>query len=472
MSDLLTSHWKQEGQFTLVTHEGRTGWRAQGIHDRLLLEDHTLNKPQGTLTFWFCPLDDLGVWSAGMDLPAAEPDFGFYSLLTDSDTPRQRGSGTFTLSWDSGWYPSLIAQFFPGHLYSNASDGEAYVLAGHIAFERLRWVCLQLTWNDETGEIHLVANGVLVSRNNPYSTRKTRHRCGEILRAGNPSLLIGDILFEDKVLPPIDLPADPQTRKWQRMLSPASLPTLDWQPPAGWRTELNLSLREPEHIDAFYVQGMEEAPRITPDGLEVRTALERRKGNFGAVTAADPAKRAEDKDQVYLWTRQHFASRRLAVELEFMPRRHNGLSLLVLQASGMQGEDFMAEYPLRTNGWMKTVYGENVRNYHWEFFREMDDCRADVASHVLCKNPWGWPLQYQCAPEPLELDRWHRLLFLQEENRLRGVIDGQVVLDVQDNPHNGHGPIYRQGHFAIRCMWKSHFLYRNLNIHLDPEHAL
>jgi hypothetical protein len=102
----------------------------------------------------------------------------------------------------------------------------------------------------------------------------------------------------------------------------------------------------------------------------------------------------------------------------------------------------------------------------------MDDCDADVASHVLCKNPWGWPLRYQCAPELLALDTWHTLLFLQEEDRLRGVIDGKVVLDVTDDPRNGHGPLYRNGHLAIRCMWKSHFLFRNLKVHLDPESHL
>ena len=61
----------------------------------------------------------------------------------------------------------------------------------------------------------------------------------------------------------------------------------------------------------------------------------------------------------------------------------------MFQASGMQREDFMKEYPLRTNGSMSTVHSEDVRNYHWEFFREMNDTRNDVCSHGCSeKVPW------------------------------------------------------------------------------------
>jgi len=171
-----------------------------------------------------------------------------------------------------------------------------------------------------------------------------------------------------------------------------------------------------------------------------------------------------DHEQVYLWTKQHFEGH-LALEFEFMPRQHNGLSLLMLQASGMQREDFMADYPLRTTGAMNMVFMENVRGYHWEFFREMDDTRNDVASSALIKQPWQRPLAYYCLNRQLALHEWHRVQFVQEGPRLRGAIDGELVFDVTDDPFAHTGGFYQCGHIAIRCMTKTKNFYRNLKIH-------
>ena len=57
---------------------------------------------------------------------------------------------------------------------------------------------------------------------------------------------------------------------------------------------------------------------------------------------------------MYLWTKQSFEGD-LYVEFDFKSIRPGGLALLMFQASGMQREDFMKEYPLRTNGSMSTV---------------------------------------------------------------------------------------------------------------------
>jgi hypothetical protein len=128
----------------------------------------------------------------------------------------------------------------------------------------------------------------------------------------------------------------------------------------------------------------------------------------------------------------------------------------------------MADYPLRTTGSMKMVYGEAVRNYHWEFFRGMDDTRNDVASNALIKQPWNHPLAYHCAAAPLKLHQWHRLQFVQEGGRLRGAIDGVVVFDVNDAAGSFTGSHYTHGHLAIRCMTKTRNFYRNLRIWTRP----
>lgn len=75
---------------------------------------------------------------------------------------------------------------------------------------------------------------------------------------------------------------------------------------------------------------------------------------------------------MYLWTRDVFEGD-LYLTAEFRIHQHGGLALWMLQAAGMQGEDFLSDYPLRSDGAMSTVITEDVRNYHWEFYREMVD---------------------------------------------------------------------------------------------------
>jgi hypothetical protein len=77
-----------------------------------------------------------------------------------------------------------------------------------------------------------------------------------------------------------------------------------------------------------------------------------------------------DMTRMYLWICQVFEGD-LYESFEFKLHQHGGLALLMTQAAGMQGENFLADYPLRSNGSMSVVCWEDVRNYHWEFCREM-----------------------------------------------------------------------------------------------------
>jgi hypothetical protein len=118
---------------------------------------------------------------------------------------------------------------------------------------------------------------------------------------------------------------------------------------------------------------------------------------------------------------------------------------------------------------MRAVCWENIRNYHWEYYRQMEDCRNDTASHVLVKNPYLHPIAYQDAPESLVVGEWHRLQFVHEGNRLRGAINGVQVLNVVDDPFSGFGLVMRSGTLAIRCMWDSDIVFRNLKVWTKPD---
>jgi len=176
-----------------------------------------------------------------------------------------------------------------------------------------------------------------------------------------------------------------------------------------------------------------------------------------------------DMTRMYLWTRQVMQGD-LAVSFEFKIHRHGGLALLMVQAAGMQGEDFLDDYPLRSDGSMQVVHREDVRNYHWEFYREMADCRNDLVSHGCFKNPWLRPMNYQIENRTWETDRWYRLTFLQECSRLRGAIDGVTVMDVLDTGFDNNGPVLRHGRIALRAMMRTDMTFRNFEVQSRPDY--
>ncbi|MFN6017260.1 MAG: DUF1961 family protein, partial [Verrucomicrobiota bacterium] len=251
-----------------------------------------------------------------------------------------------------------------------------------------------------------------------------------------------------------------------RIHSGKSLSAFDWKASADWSERLNLPLNRDEDFARFYVQGMTEAPSVTPEGIRVRTSAIHKSElkqpeNWNSEEVWDPT-------QVYLWLEDYFTGD-FAVEYEFKSLQKHGLSLLMMRAAGLHGEDFLKSHPRRVSGAMRAVCWENIRNYHWEYYRQMEDCRNDTASHVLVKNPYLHPIAYQDAPESLKVGEWHRLQFVHEGNRLRGAIDGVQVLDVVDDPFSGFGPVMRSGTLAIRCMWDSDIVFRNLKVWTKPD---
>lgn len=153
------------------------------------------------------------------------------------------------------------------------------------------------------------------------------------------------------------------------------------------------------------------------------------------------------------------------VEYEYKSLRPGGLSLLLTQASGMNREDFMADYPLRTSGRMVMIYGEDVRSYHWEYYREMADMRNDLDNSAFMKQPWNYPLAFTSGNAPLTKDTWHKLQFLQIDNELVGAIDGVIMFECTDDGFTNNGPVLDFGRIAIRCMLRSKMVFRNLKVY-------
>ena len=139
----------------------------------------------------------------------------------------------------------------------------------------------------------------------------------------------------------------------------------------------------------------------------------------------------------------------------------------MIHASGMTREEFMADYPKKTSGIMQTVHGENVRTYHWEFYREMNDVRNDVGTAFSRKNPFAYRIGFGSAPAPFAINEWHKLQMLQVDGKIRGAIDGKVLLEIDDNSRTNTGAILNYGHIALRCMVHTSMVFRNLKVYTE-----
>lgn len=456
-----------DGPFRIVEHAGRQGWHATSVHSQLKLPVDANALERGTITLWLLPLEELSQRYPCADQRGGHPgtDFNNHILIGDCPDLENVRDSRFALIWDAGWYPQLWCKFFQGYLYHDGyrPERKLLALAGHCAFERLRWVQLALSWDKPAGRCAIQLNGIRVAQS-PTDAPLTADPCGDTLYAGSSAFALGEIAVYDRALESTELAElyeteatyrDPSKQQALREMYLGENPqAFRFTPDESWRTELELPLNRADDLKQFYVQGRTEAPSISDEGLLVEAGE-----NFPPKGRSS----VDDREQVYLWTEKTFEGD-LYVTYEYMPLQPGGLSLLLTQASGLKGEDFMADYPRCTTGSMSMVCWENIRNYHWEYYRETVDALPGRNSSGLIKNPWCTPLAYRVEQDATAQKAWHRLEFLQQGERIRGAIDGVLQFDVTDDGFRGNGPVYRHGHIAIRCMSRTKMRFRNLKV--------
>jgi hypothetical protein len=454
--------------------KGRRGLHLPSIYGRLVLGGgHTLNEPQGTLVMWVASLDDYFPAAEWEGMKNSNAFSQYYVLMTDHEALRHVNESSFAWSLERGWHPNMFAKFAPGPWSPGVwtAKRQAVVLAGHWEMRRETWYCLALTWDRPAGRFRIYANGVLVAtEDTTFPAPLPSQPCGPILYTGNPTFIYSDAAFYSEALQGETLAAiyregaahaEPELEAHlKKTYAGKGLERLDWSPDVGWRETWNLPLTRPEDLLEFTPQGSTRFAKITPEGLRITTpSME----DYYNVPATAVYENQVDLTRIYLWSRRVFEGD-LYFEIEFKPLQRGGLALLMLQADGMQREDPLEDYFLRSNGNMVTVYGEDVRNYHWEFYRDMVDTRNDRVSHAVLKNPWRRPIAYQIEDRSWENGRWYRLSFLQQGNRLIGAIDGVKVFDVEDTGFDNNGPVFRHGRIVLRCMMRTDLVFRNIKV--------
>ncbi|EIQ01944.1 protein of unknown function (DUF1961) [Opitutaceae bacterium TAV1] len=479
----------------IITRDGRSGLTFGSIRGRAMIPRHTADKPRGTATLWVMPLQDL---FPATQLPAhrrSNPFFDRFVFLSDREAVQEIEAANFAFLYQSFWHPVFVAKFAQGTIHQGAfgQNHTASAMAGFFSMPALVWQQLAVTWDHEAGVYQLFSDGVLVGHSDVTVAHPSHDAPAPALYFGNPAIATGKIAFYEQALdgPQLralfdrDLEKTPAAAPAARVARAAlekiyegrDLPPLDGRPDektdaaaasetsAGWTRQLALPLRDYADYAHFFHQGGGPTVRFGSDGLRVTTPGFDEFVRRGAKTATGDEL---DMTRMYLWTRRVFEGD-LYVSVDFRLHAHGGLALLITQAAGMQGEDFLADYPLRSTGSMSVVHKEDVRNYHWEFYREMTDTRNDLVSHAVLKNPWLRPMAFRIENRRWETGRWYRLEYLQQGARIRGAIDGVTVFDATDSGFDNNGPVLRHGRVALRAMMRTDMTFRDLEIRTRPD---
>ena len=94
----------------------------------------------------------------------------------------------------------------------------------------------------------------------------------------------------------------------------------------------------------------------------------------------------------------------------------------------------------------------------------MNDVRNDVGTAFSRKNPFAYRIGFGSAPAPFTINAWHKLQIVQIGSKVRGAIDGKVLLEFNDNSRTNSGCVLNCGHIAIRCMVHTKMVFRNLKV--------
>jgi hypothetical protein len=451
---------------------GRAAWHCRSRHACITLPAHALSKSKGHLTIWFCPVEDLSQHPMIWRTWASNGIGHTVPLVTDRAEDGNTDDASFSVFWQPSWGHPFVVKFAQGRFFPDMHQPERkFMIEGWIeSLQRNHWYRLDLAYDHERSYHALWLNGILAGRSNQHARRPGNwDPVGPSLFLRSPQIAYGGIETHSAPLSEDDVPkryaaeAPPENKELDRHLLRAL--TGEGNPhrelaaeAADWAPALKLNLCDPAQAEQFHLQGCPDCLHWEAEGLLIATPQE------------EPfqPREGEDRKQMYLWCKQEFQGD-LYIAFDFMPLEHGGLAILIPRASGMQGEPFLEDYPPRTDGAMNTIHSSDIRMYHWEFFREMDDVRNDVPTHAIVKWPWEIVLAGGVAASPFRFREWNRIEFLQIDDHITGTLNGEVVIDGRDEAHAGKGPTLRHGVFALRCMVRTAVRVRNLTVRVGPD---
>ncbi len=453
------------GPHRFIEVDGRSGYHPASLGTRLKISTDVHCGDRGSILLWVCPLESLGVAAPMKHVLAKDPNAQEYGLIGDTFPVNDIPQSVFCWYWRSVMHPQMIAKFKQGIAAGGAADYSVtpYVPVEHLSLREREWYRLAFTWDKPASRLRVYVNGILCGTTAyPFFCDKPKPD----LYLGNTAMAFAGLSLHDVELDAGAIAAEFESsgarkspaieEELRELFTVRPRPRVDWRPGAAWQVRFDKPLTQPGDFDGWEQQGCLQEPyrlrahEITPEGLLVQTPDE-----------------VHVETRVYFWSPQIFEGD-LAVEYDFRVEQDTGLALLIVQATGMQREDFLTDHPKRTTGAMGTIISDRVKNYHWEYFRKSVDARCDLGTHIMIKNPWWHPLQMSTVP-PITIGAWHKLLFVQEGSRLRAAIDGEWVLDARDNAFGNNGPVLNAGRIGLRMMYATRIRFRNMKVWNRPQ---
>jgi hypothetical protein len=440
-----------EGPHRFIKIAGRTGLHVTSIKTKAGIETQALQSDRGTLSLWMSPLEDIGL-SHGTNLHDQ------FTLLSDHETLTPVDSCDFSIYYNASGYPRVIARFTGGNYWGQMDYGIAPVVyAESLSLQKGQWYNLSLTWDKPKGLLVLYINGEQVGHN--FLARNFKPGNGKLF-IGNPLMVMSELKITDGSLnseeirkeylsgrPASNQPSDSTIRK---IVIPAQMPPLSLKLDNSWKKIYDCPFSKKSDLDGWIFQ--------TGDKFRDKFRLEVSDNSLLWQTPDN----IDTESRGYLWCPVK-AEGDQWIEFEFQLVSHKGLALIIMCASGSQGEDIIEDHGLLNTGSMGDMLA-NYRNYHWEFVRRVEAMRTDVETQYVNKNPWGRSLFVGCIPR-LEENRWIKARFIKIGNKLYGSFDGKTVFITEDNAWDNNGPVLNSGRIVLRQMYNTALRYRNFVIY-------
>lgn len=440
-----------EGPHRFVEIAGITGLHVSSLKTMAFVETEYMQEDKGTISFWMSPLEDIDK-SPNVNLNTTFP------LLSDIYPPTKVDSSKFSIYYQGSHYPRVIARFADGSFWGQMDYGLAsFVYAEALPLQKGQWYNFVITWNKLAETIIMYINGELSGHN--FLAKKFQ-LSGNKFYIGNPLMVISRLSIQNKPLnreeiklgylsmrPESNQPSD---NIISEIVNPQIKPALNFHLDASWEKIYECNFDKKSDLDAWTFQTGDKFRDkfklgITDNSLYWETPDIIDKESRGNLWC--PVKVEGDQ-----W-----------IEFEFELISKKGLALLMMCASGMQGEDIIEDQGLRQTGSMSDM-NRNYRNYHWEYMRRVEAMRTDVETQYVSKNPWGKGMYVGSVPK-LEQDRWIKIRFIKIDNKLYGSLDGKTVFVIKDNAFNNNGPVLNSGRVVLRQMYSTTMRYRNFVIY-------
>jgi hypothetical protein len=439
-----------EGAHRFVSIAGITGLQSTSLHTKASVETTILRADEGSLSMWMSPMEDI---DKAYDIPGSL----IYPLISDTYPAANVDSSHFSVYYNGSGYPRLIARFTDGSFWGQMDYGVSpFVYAEALPLVKGQWYHVVVSWNKKEQWLKMYVNGEMVGHN--YSAKSFKD-AGNKLYIGNPLMVIGNVIVREgsitdgaikkeyaAIRPSGNQAADSTIQAVVFPADKGNTPPLD----GSWKKMYSCAFNKSSDLKEWTFQ----------TGDKYRDEFTLSVSEKGLIWKTPSIIHTESRG--YLWCPYQVVGDQ-CIEYEFQLLSPKGLALVIMCASGTQGEDIISDQGLRKTGSMSDM-NANYRNYHWEYVRRVEAMRTDVETQYVSKNPWAKSLYVGCTKR-LEQNRWIKMRFMKTGNRISGYLDGKKIFDTVDSAFTNNGPVYNSGRVVLRQMYATSMMYRNFVIY-------